>query len=101
MIVANVVKMILRYLVVKCWWGMRARVWRRMVMFHFALVMSWFTVLDSKLLLFRAHLRQCYIYGSFVESRRDKIDFSKTGKSVEGMRAVTHPLLGAAVTREE
>uniref|UniRef100_A0A6N2LUZ8 BTB domain-containing protein n=1 Tax=Salix viminalis TaxID=40686 RepID=A0A6N2LUZ8_SALVM len=28
------------------------------------------------------------LYGSFLESRRDKIDFSKTGISVEGMRAV-------------
>ncbi|CAK7330495.1 unnamed protein product [Dovyalis caffra] len=28
------------------------------------------------------------LYGSFVESRRDKIDFSKIGISVEGMRAV-------------
>lgn len=28
------------------------------------------------------------LYGSFVESRRDNIDFSKTGISVEGMRAV-------------
>ncbi|KAI9388523.1 hypothetical protein POPTR_009G075300v4 [Populus trichocarpa] len=28
------------------------------------------------------------LYGSFVESRRDKIDFSKIGISVKGMRAV-------------
>ncbi|KAJ6310267.1 hypothetical protein OIU76_015073 [Salix suchowensis] len=28
------------------------------------------------------------LYGSFVESRRDKIDFSKVGISVKGMRAV-------------